>query len=511
MFGSEPKSTRDILTRHLANSPLSVIEWDHEFRVKFWSGQAEEIFGWSETELLGKHPGDWRFVHEDDAEAVEETMERLLSGSTPRNISINRNYTRDGHIIHCEWYNSVLTDEDGKLVSVLSLIQDVTARSNMEAELRQLHKVKSIGQLTGGVAHDFNNLLTVILGNGELLAERLEGQAKLSELAATVVEAAKKGARLTHQMLAFARQQPLKPRALNINDVLTRMQGLLERTLGEHVELRQITTKDSWSAKADPTQLESAILNLCINARDAMPNGGQLTIETGNVHLDQDYADAHVEVEPGPYVMIAISDTGTGMPPEVIEQAFEPFFTTKEIGKGSGLGLSMVYGFVKQSRGHIKIYSEDGEGTTIRMYLPRALRPTEEIEPEDLSDADLDGDEIILVVEDDEMVRQYACLQLQLLGYQVLSAEDGHQALEIIRDNPAINLLFTDVVMPGGINGVELAQQARAILPELAVLYTSGYTQNAIIHQGRLDPGVLLLSKPYPRMELARMVRQALS
>ncbi len=501
----------ETLTRHLINSPLSVIEWDHEFRVKFWSGQAEAIFGWSEDQVRGKRPEDWPFVHEDDAESVNQVMEALLTGSTNRNISLNRNYTRDGRIVHCEWYNSVLIDEAGKLISVLSLIQDVTAREAMESELRQLHKIKSIGQLTGGVAHDFNNLLTVILGNGELLAEKLESQPALGDLAATVVDAARKGATLTHQLLAFARQQPLRPKALDVNDLLTGMQMLLERTLGEATELKLITALDSWTARVDPTQLESAMLNLCINARDAMPEGGQLTIETGNVTLDQDYADAHAEVEPGPYVMIAISDTGSGMAPEVIDRAFEPFFTTKDVGQGSGLGLSMVFGFIKQSRGHVKIYSEPGEGTTIRMYLPRADHTDEAPEPATEPTTSVGGHESILVVEDDEMVRQYACLQLKMMGYQVFSAADGVQALDILQSDVPIELLFTDVVMPGGINGVELARRAGQLRPGLAVLYTSGYTQNAIIHQGRLDPGVLLLSKPYPRAELARTVRLALS
>ena len=511
MAANQANRVLETLTRHLVNSPLSVIEWDHEFRVKFWSGQAEAIFGWSEDQVRGKHPEDWPFVHEGDTEAVNQIMEALLTVSTTRNISLNRNYTRDGRIIHCEWYNSLLFDEAGKLVSILSLIQDVTAREAMESELRQLHKVKSIGQLTGGVAHDFNNLLTVILGNGELLAERLEHRPELGELAGTVVDAARKGATLTHQLLAFARQQPLQPRALDFNDLLTGMRVLLERTLGEETELKLITATGSWNAKVDPTQLESAMLNLCINARDAMPEGGHLTIETDNVTLDQDYADAHAEVEPGPYVMIAISDTGIGMTPEVIDQAFEPFFTTKDVGKGSGLGLSMVYGFIKQSRGHIKIYSEPGEGTTVRMYLPRADHadevPASEIKPTTA----VGGHESILVVEDDEMVRQYACLQLKMLGYQVFSAADGHQAIELMQGDVPVDLLFTDVVMPGGINGVELARRARQLRPDMAVLYTSGYTQNAIIHQGRLDPGVLLLSKPYPRAELARMIRLALS
>lgn len=498
------------LTAHLANSPLTVIEWDSNFRVKSWSGQAEDVFGWQESELVGKHPSDWHFMHKDDAAAVSEVMDRLLGGSVPRNISKNRNYTRDGRILHCEWYNSILTDDAGEVVSVLSLVQDVTARIAMEEQLRQLQKMEAIGQLTGGVAHDFNNLLTVILGNGELLEEALEDQPNLAELADTVVNAARKGADLTHQLLAFARQQPLKPQPIDVNVLLENIRNILDRTIGEQIDLTLDLHSDLPPALVDASQLESAILNLCLNARDAMAGSGHLTIESSRTHLDQDYADRHTEVSPGGYVLIAISDTGAGIPQEHLEKVFEPFFTTKGGGKGSGLGLSMVFGFVKQSQGHIKVYSEVGEGTTVRMYLP----PADEGASATISDPAIDalqaGTEVVLLVEDDELVRQYANTQLAMLGYKVLMAANGIEAMQVIKERDDIDLLFTDVVMPGGINGPELARQARALRPDLKVLYTSGYTQNAIVHHGRLDAGVLLLSKPYRRSKLARMVRQAL-
>ncbi len=499
----------ETLTAHLQNSPLTVVEWDHNFRVTFWSGQAEQIFGWREEELLGKHPSDWRFMHEEDEAAISKVMRNLVSGGVPRNISKNRNYTRDGQVLHCEWYNSVLTDASGTVVSVLSLVQDVTGKVTMEEQLRQLQKMEAIGQLTGGIAHDFNNLLTVILGNGELLTEMLEDQPDMAVLADTVTNAARKGADLTHQLLAFARQQPLQPQAIDVNALLETTRDLLRRTLGEHIELTLGLGKDLPPALVDTGQLESAILNLCLNARDAMSESGHLTIESSFVHLDQDYADRHTEVTPGGYVLVAISDTGEGIPPDRLEKVFEPFFSTKGPGKGSGLGLSMVFGFVKQSRGHIKIYSEVGEGTTVRMYLP----PSPESAPPATRRPPANpkaGTETILLVEDDELVRQYASTQLSMLGYRVMVASNGLEAMDIVNQHDDIDLLFTDVVMPGGINGPTLARQACERRPRLKVLYTSGYTQNAIVHHGRLDAGVLLLSKPYHRAELARMVRQAL-
>lgn len=498
------------LTAHLANSPLTVIEWDSDFRVKFWSGQAENVFGWQESELLGKHASDWRFMHEDDAAEVSEVMDRLLGGSVPRNISKNRNYTRDGRVLHCEWHNSVLTDQAGDVVSVLSLVQDASARVAMEEQLRQLQKMEAIGQLTGGIAHDFNNLLTVVLGNGELLTETLEDRPDLAVLADTMVSAARKGAALTHQLLAFARQQPLQPQPVNVNAVLENIRSLLGRTLGEQIEVELDLKGNLPPALVDAGQLESAILNLCLNGRDAMPGGGRLTVESGHAYLDQDYADRHTEVTPGDYVLIAVSDTGTGVSPENLGKVFEPFFTTKGAGRGSGLGLSMVFGFVKQSMGHIKMYSEVGEGTTVRMYLPPSR--ASEVPPIDRPSTDTmqTGTETILVVEDDEMVLQYVSTQLSMLGYRVIQATNGLDAMRVINERDDIDLLFTDVVMPGGIDGSELARQARERRPDLKVLYTSGYTQNAIVHHGRLDPGVLLLSKPYTRNDLAHRVRHAL-
>lgn len=508
-LGSE-KRIRDTLDFHISNSPLAVVEWDQQFRVCFWSGRAEHLFGWSEAELLGKHPSDWRFVHEDDAASVDEVMAELLSSEAPRNISSNRNYTRDGKILYCEWYNSILTDDDGQLVSVLSLIHDLTERNQMEEQLRQLQKMESIGQLTGGIAHDFNNLLTVILGNSDQLADALDQQPELRQTAEVIIRAAQRGAELTHQLLAFARQQTLEPQALDLSQMLAAMQNLLKRTLGEQIDLRCNLAEDLWLTEIDATQLESAILNLCINARDALPNGGLLTIEAVNCELDEDYASQFPEVMAGEYVQVAISDNGLGMTPDVVAQVFEPFFTTKERNKGTGLGLSMVHGFVKQSCGHIRIYSEPGSGTTVRLYLPRSLDARVDSTPAVSPSAIVGGNERILVVEDNRMVRDFAVVQLKLLGYAVHQAGDAQQALEVLDHHGPFDLLFSDVVMPGGVYGPDLARLAVQKQPSLRVLLTSGYTERALDSNGRLDGKFRLLSKPYERATLASEIRELL-
>lgn len=382
-------------------------------------------------------------------------------------------------------------------------------RHHVEDQLRQAQRLEAVGQLTGGIAHDFNNLLTIILGNAELLVESLDSDGDLRLLAQMTQNAAERGAELTSRLLAFSRRQALAPRATDIGVLLVGMDALLRRSLGEQVELSVIQAEALWPAMVDAPQLESALLNLSINARDAMPNGGSLTIETRNTHLDAAYAAENVEVRPGPYVMIAVSDTGKGMPPDVLARAFEPFFTTKPVGQGSGLGLSMVFGFAKQSQGHVKIYSEPGQGTTVRLYLPRALHDTATPEAED-SHSDTTGHERILLVEDDDMVRVHVMAQLIDLGYEVVAASTAAEALDRLRETSAFDLLFTDIVMPGGMNGRELADEARRINPSLPVLFTSGYAENAIVHHGRLDPGVQLLPKPYRRRDLAAKLRVAL-
>jgi PAS domain S-box-containing protein len=390
-----------------------------------------------------------------------------------------------------------------------SIALDITDRKATEVQLQHAMKLDAMGQLTGGVAHDFNNLLTVILGNAEALVEELNDNHRLRMLAEITQTAAERGAELTNRLLAFARKQALEPKVLDVNKLISGMDAMVRRTLGENMEIELIRGAGLWSAVADPSQLESAVLNLAINARDAMRSGGKLTVETANAHIDETYSARHNEVTPGQYVLISMTDTGTGMTPEVAARAFDPFFSTKEVGKGTGLGLSMVYGFVKQSGGHIKIYSETGQGTTIRIYLPRAFEAARENEVE-APGGEPGGRERILLVEDDPLVRQHAEAMLRSLGYTVLAAKSGPEALPILAGAEALDLLFTDVVMPGGMSGRELADRAHSLRPGLKVLFTSGYTENAIVHQGRLDPGVQLLRKPYRRRDLALKLRSVL-
>ncbi|MEO8278517.1 MAG: ATP-binding protein [Ideonella sp.] len=382
--------------------------------------------------------------------------------------------------------------------------------AELNARLQQAQRMEAIGQLTGGVAHDFNNLLTVVLGNAELLAELNGDNPPHRKLAESIVGAAQRGADLTRGLLAFARKQALDPKAVDVNALLANIDPMLRRTLGEHIEIELIRAAGLWPALVDPGQLENALLNLCLNSRDAMPGGGRLTLETANIRLDTEYAQRHVDVTPGAYVMVAVSDSGDGIAPENLTRVFEPFYTTKEKGKGTGLGLAMVYGFVKQSSGHIAIYSEIGQGTSVKLYLPRMRSDQGQPAEPEARIATVGGSETILLVEDDEAVRSYAQAALRSFGYSVIEAADGASALALLRQNDRIDLLFTDVVMPGGMNGRALADAARELRPALRVLYTSGYTENAIVHHGRLDADAQLLSKPYRRSDLDRAVRAAL-
>ncbi|WP_166038076.1 PAS domain S-box protein [Sphingosinicella sp. YJ22] len=390
----------------------------------------------------------------------------------------------------------------------------IAERERMQEALRQSQKMEAVGQLTGGIAHDFNNLLTVITGNLELAQRQLagSGNARLERNIANALTGSERAAVLTQRLLAFSRRQPLAPKPIDPNKLVTGMSDLLHRSLGETIAVETVLGAGVWRIEIDPNQLENAILNLAVNARDAMPDGGKLTIETANTHLDRAYVAENSEVLPGQYVAICVTDTGTGMDEETIARAYEPFFTTKEVGKGTGLGLSMVYGFVKQSGGHVKIYSEPGEGTCVKIYLPRLAGDVREDEEKDAAPVPGgDGRETILVCEDDEDVRAYTVEVLRELGYRVLEAVDGPAALRRLEQRDGeIDLLFTDIVLPSGMNGEVLAQQARAMRPDLKVLFTTGYARNAMMHQGRLDPGVELITKPFAYAELAARVRDML-
>ena len=390
------------------------------------------------------------------------------------------------------------------------VISEIGERRRAEAALAQAQKMETIGKLTGGVAHDFNNLLQVVSGNLQLLAKDIAGNDRAERRVANAMAGVSRGSKLAAQLLAFGRRQALEPKVVNVTRFVQGMDDMLRRAIGEGVEVETVFGGGLWNCFIDPAQIENALLNLAINARDAMSGQGKLTIELSNAHLDDEYARTHDEVEPGQYVMLAVSDTGTGMTPDIVDKVFEPFFSTKSEGKGSGLGLSMVYGFVKQSGGHVKIYSEPGHGTTIKLYLPRSM-DSEDVEVIVNTGAIEGGTETVLVVEDDDEVRATVVEMLGDLGYRVLKAVDAQSALSVIESGIPIDMLFTDVVMPGTLKSPELARKAKERLPELAVLFTSGYTENSIVHGGRLDAGVELLSKPYTREALARKFRTVLA
>ncbi len=475
-----------------------------------WNPGAERIKGYTAGEIIGRHISLF-YTEEDRRNGVPQSViaRAALTGT----------YEGEGWRVRKDgtrfWASVVLNaiyDEQGDLVGFAKITRDLTERRATEEQLRQAQKMEAIGQLTGGVAHDFNNLLTVISGNMETLQRRLSDRddARLQRLVNSALLASSRAAILTHQLLAFSRRQPLEPKAVSINALLAGMSDLIRRSLPESIAIETVQAGGVWSTFVDANQLENCLLNLAVNARDAMPDGGRLTIEAANVYLDEKYATG-ADVPPGQYVGIFVSDSGVGMPPEVLSKAFDPFFTTKGEGQGTGLGLSQVYGFVKQSGGHVKIYSEVGAGTTIKIYLPRLIGSAGETEDRSIAAHVPKGNgETILVVEDEPDVRNFAVEALGELGYRVLDAQDGLHALRVLDQHREVALLLTDVGLPGGMNGRQLADEARRRTADLKVLFTSGYARNAIVHHGRLDAGVGLVTKPFTFVELAAKVRLVL-
>ena len=465
----------------------------------------------SSMPILGRRPDEMightavEFIHPDDLDSTRNEMRLARRGRQMRNFE-TRYVHKDGRAVKLTWMGT--WSEPVRRHFFVG--RDLTEKEAAEAQFRQAQKMEAVGQLTGGIAHDFNNILTVITGTIGILAEAVADRPELEAIAKMIDEAAERGGQLTKHLLAFARKQPLQPRETDINNLVLETVKLLRPTLGEQIQIDPLLAEDAWPALVDPNQLTTAVLNLALNARDAMPAGGSLAIETKNVYLDEAYAEMNLEVTPGSYVMIAVSDTGGGISPKNLERVFDPFFTTKEVGKGTGLGLSMVYGLVKQSNGHIKIYSEEGHGTSVKMYLPRATGTDVAAGEMPAMAQAQGGDESILVVEDDALVRKYVVTQIRGLGYTTLEASNAVEALALIDSDAAIDLLFTDVIMPGPMNGRLLVDAALKKRPALKTLFTSGYTENAIVHHGRLDSGVLLLAKPYRKPELARMIRMAL-
>jgi len=496
----------------LISKATNDVVWDWNITTdEIWRNDAiTEVFGYALSELRpGSEPWTKR-IHPDDLESVLQSVNKVIAGEDEHLQLEYRFIKSNGDYAHVIDRGFVTRDADRKATRMVGSMLDITERIHLEERLRESLKLEAVGHLIGGVAHDFNNLLTVILGNSEMLAEVITDP-QFRPMAEMAVSAAQRGAELTSRLLAFARRQPLDPKATDLNQLAESMRALIRRTLPENIELEFVPDNDLGITEIDASELDTALLNLVVNARDAMQGGGKLTIETANAVLDNDYAAHHTEVVPGEYVMICVSDTGVGMVPETVRHAVEPFFTTKSVGKGSGLGLSMVFGFTKQSGGHIKIYSEPGEGTTVKLYFPRVRGAQHTNYQSKVVLKPQAGTGHILIAEDDDLVLKHLETQLRSLGYRVTAVTTGPQALMALKAHSDIDLLLTDIIMPGGMNGRELADQAQTSYPRLKVLYTSGYTENAIVHHGRLDPGVELLSKPYTRLELATKVRRVIT
>ena len=487
---------------------------DQEGRVTTWNDGAQRVTGYSADEIVGQSIA--RFYLEAERTAGVPLQALATARSTGRYAAEGWRLRKDGTRFWAAVTINPLRDPSGALIGYAKITHDVTERRQAEealeetrAALAQAQKLDAIGQLTGGVAHDFNNLLTAILGGVELLEHRPQAmEPESADLLAMIRRASERGATLTQRLLAFSRKQTLTPQPTDLNRLVAGLSDLLRRTLGEHIQIETVLAGGLWITRIDRNQMESSLLNLAVNARDAMPEGGKLTIETGNTYLDAEYAAAHTEVTAGQYVLVAVTDSGTGMSEEVLAHAFDPFFTTKEMGRGTGLGLSQVHGFVKQSGGHVKLYSETGRGTTVKIYLPRliAAEAPAIVAPRAAPATLPEGTETVLVVEDDDDVRTYSVNTLRILGYHVIDAADGLTALRLVEEQPGIALLFTDVGLPG-MNGRQLADAARQRNPALQVLFTTGYARNAIVHHGILDIGVHLLPKPFTITDLAKTLR----
>ncbi|MBR0948373.1 PAS domain S-box-containing protein [Bradyrhizobium japonicum] len=526
------KITRDLTERRAAEAKLreseqqfrlmvqSVTDYaiymlDVEGNVASWNAGAQRIKGYGPEEIIGRHFSNF-YTEEDRAAGLPRTGLQTAAREG-RWEHEGQRVRKDGTRFWAHVVIDAIRDDDGKLVGFAKVTRDITERREAEAALQaaqatliRSQKLEAIGQLTGGVAHDFNNLLQVISGNLQLLSKDIAGNARAEMRVQSALAGVARGSKLATQLLAFARRQPLEPRVVNVGRLIKGMDELLRRAIGEEIEVETVVGGGLWNSLIDPDQLENAILNLAINARDAMNGEGRLTIEASNAFLDDEYVRHYDDLIAGQYVMIAVTDTGVGIPLDILERVYEPFFTTKAEGKGTGLGLAMVYGFLKQSGGHVKIYSEIGAGTTVKLYFPREMAIEDTLVSATSGDIK-GGEETVLVVEDDDEVREVAVSILSELGYRVVKARDAVAALAIVDSGIPIDLIFTDVMMPGTLRSPELARKAKERLPNVAVLFTSGYTQNAIVHGGRLDPGLELLAKPYTREALARKIRHVLA
>ncbi|MGD9536005.1 MAG: response regulator [Alphaproteobacteria bacterium] len=495
----------------LTMAPDAIVAVDEDHRITIFNRAAQELFGYSAEEVLGRVVDLLLLPCQGDASGepaapLTRFPDLAKQVAEPGEVAGRR---KTGEEFPAEASFSEFI-ENGR-TTFMAVIRDITQRKALEEQLRQSQKMEIVGQLTGGLAHDFNNLLLVVIGNLELIQEQFELDAQALELAANALQASWRGAELTRKLLAFSREQSLQTAVVQLNERVAGMAVLLRRTLGEHIEIELATAEDLWLTETDPVLVEAAVMNLAINARDAMPDGGRLTIETANAYMDSDYTAHNPEVTPGEYVMIAVTDTGTGIAPENLSRVFEPFFTTKEVGKGTGLGLSMVYGFARKSGGHVKLYSEVGHGTTVRIYLPRAAATRSA--PAGVSEAEAATSakgELVLVVEDKPDVRQITVAQLKDLGYRTVEAPNATVALDLIARMPEIDVLFTDIVMPGDMTGYDLGRAAQVMRPGLRVLYTSGFTELSLQRDRRGGGPVHRLSKPYRRQDLALKLREVL-
>ena len=505
----QKKSQADLskLFQAIQQSPMSVVITDRDGKIEYANPEFTKVTGYTLAEAVGQNPRILQSGHAPPAQYAE-LWNTITGGNVWRGEFLNKK--KNGELF---WeLASIAPVKDGKTITnFVAVKEDITERKQMEEQLRQAQKMEAVGQLTGGIAHDFNNLLAIIIGNLQLLGERVSGDAKTGEYLEDALWSARRGGELTHRLLAFARKQPLKPTVFDLNDVVQGMTELLRRTLGASIRIEESLAPNLSKAFADRGELERALVNLAVNSRDAMGSAGTLTLETRNAVLDEDYAEQHEEVTPGEYVLLAVADTGTGMPPEIMQRVFEPFFTTKEVGQGSGLGLSMVYGFMKQSGGHISIYSRVGQGTSVKLYLQRApslpARPEEgpsDVLPEEF------GEKVVLVVEDEAKLRKLAVKMLDQLGLPSIQAETAKDALTILAETH-VDVLFTDIELPGGMNGTELADAALKLNPNIKILFTTGYAREAVLHDRWLQEKVPWLLKPYSHTELARELKALLA
>lgn len=486
-----------------------VIVADAKGIIAEFNKSAEGIFGYTADEVLGKNIT--MLMPEPYSNRHNQYIDNYIETSDPKIIGTGRELEglrKDGTVFPMRIAVGEL--HLGEEKAFAGIVADISGQKNLEAQLHRAQRMEAVGQLTGGIAHDFNNLMGVMLGNAEILLDQAGGNEKARRSAEAVVESVKRGASLTQRLLAFSRQQALSPQPTVINDQIFGLEELLHRALGETIELHSNLGLGTWTALIDPYQFENVLINLSINARDAMPGGGVLTIKTANITLDEDHAAQFEDVMPGDYVKVTVSDTGAGMSPETLKKAFEPFFTTKDVGEGSGLGLSMVYGFAKQSNGHATINSEVGRGTTIKLYLPRSEEFVSQEDVRGEASGPAHGSERILVVEDDEDLREIPTTMLRDYGYEVVEARNGEEAILCLRDSQSFDLLFTDVVLAGGMNGLEIADEAKRIQPGIKVLFTSGYPESIVSHGGKVNQDAALLNKPYLRTTLLEKVRAAL-